>query len=53
MIRQKFRITQVKKCGYKAFNNSTFKNESDIETALYDWRSNYNNCHRNITRNST
>lgn len=31
--------------------HSIFKNESDIGTALYDWRSNDYNCHHNITRN--
>jgi hypothetical protein len=36
----------------KAINNSTFRNESDIGKAVYDWTSNYNNSHGTITRNS-
>ncbi|HEX6294788.1 MAG TPA: transposase [Nitrososphaeraceae archaeon] len=30
-----------------AINNSTFRNESDIEKAVSDWTSNYNNSHSN------
>jgi len=36
----------------KAINNSTFRNESDIGKAVYDWTCQYNNSHDNITRDS-